>query len=131
MSNIQTNSNFKSNKFDLEDRTARFGELVIDLCKLIKQDLMTKNIISQLLRSRTSIGANYCEASEANSKKDFINKIAIAKKETKETRYWLRMLVYTLPEIKDKASSLLNESKELNLIFAATIRTASERLIIK
>ncbi len=70
--------------FDLEERTLRFSENLIDLCRKLSQNTVTKPIISQVIRSGTSMGANYCEANESNSKKDFINKIAIAKKVRKE-----------------------------------------------
>jgi len=113
-------------KYDLEERTAVFSQQVIDLCRKLKQDIITKPIINQLVRAGTSIGANYSEADEANSKKDFINKIAIAKKETKETKYWLRIIAYSLPEIKDNARKLWKEAQELNLIFATIIRKASK-----
>jgi four helix bundle protein len=66
------------------------------------------------------------EADEANSKKDFLNKIAIAKKETKETKYWLRLAAYTLPKFKDEARNLWKEAQELNLIFAAIVRNSKK-----
>ena len=68
-------------KYDLEERTAKFGENVIEFCKVINQDAITRSIISQLIRSGTSIGANYMEANGASSNKDFRNKIFICKKE--------------------------------------------------
>ena len=81
-----------STDFDLEERTAKFGENVLIFIKTIKQDSMTKPLISQLIRSATSVGANYMEANGASSKKDFRNKIYICKKEIKETKHWLIML---------------------------------------
>ncbi|TSC74517.1 MAG: S23 ribosomal protein [Parcubacteria group bacterium Gr01-1014_44] len=75
-----------SNKYDLEERTACFGETVIALCKSVKDSIITRPLISQLIRSATSIGANYMEANGASSKKDFINKIFICKKEAQETK---------------------------------------------
>jgi four helix bundle protein len=83
------------NKFDLEERTAVFAENVIDLVRSIRCDAVNERIISQLVGSSGSIGANYCEASEGESKKDFIHKIGICKKEIKETRHWLRLLART------------------------------------
>ena len=82
----------EKSKFDLEERTSKYAESIIDFCKKIKLDTITRPIISQLVRSGTSIGANYCEADEASSMKDFVNKICIAKKETKETKGTLRGL---------------------------------------
>ena len=77
----------KISKYDLEERTAVFGENVIELCKQVKQDAITKPIISQIIRSATSTGANYCEANAASSRKDFRNKIFICKKEIQETKH--------------------------------------------
>lgn len=68
------------------------------------------------------------EADEASSKKDFINKICIAKKETKETKYWLRLVAYAIPEAKDTARKLWKEAQELNLIFAAIVRSKGKKL---
>ena len=90
MTNVQSNPNIKNpkQKYDLEERTARFGEEIIDFAKSIRQNEITKPMVSQIIRSGTSIGANYSEADETSSKRDFINKISIANKETKETKYW-------------------------------------------
>ena len=108
--------------YDLEERTAVFSEQVIDFCKILPQTTITRPLISQLIRSATSISANYCEADEASSKRDFINKITISKKESKETKHWLRLIAHTLPEHKDKCRQLWQETQELNLIFAAIVR---------
>ncbi|HLB57488.1 MAG TPA: four helix bundle protein [Gammaproteobacteria bacterium] len=85
-------------KYDLEERTALFGKLIIKLCKSLPQNVITKPLIHQLIRSGTSIGANYMEANGASSRKDFRNKIFICKKETQETKHWLRMLAEGVPE---------------------------------
>ena len=126
MTNDQSNPNDQMPKsnYDLEERTAIFSENLVDFCKSIKPSTITIPLISQIIRSGTSIGANYCEADEASSKKDFINKICIAKKETKETKYWLRIIAHTLPEQKDAARVLWKEAQELNLIFASIIRSS-------
>jgi four helix bundle protein len=113
-------------KYDLEERTAKFAENIIDFSKKLPQDQITKPLINQIVRSGTSIGANYSEADEASSKKDFINKISIAKKETKETKYWLRLIAYTLPQFKEQARKLWQEAQELNLILAAIIRNSQK-----
>src|SRR3989344_4832241 len=103
--------------FDLQERTAKFGEDIIDLCKSIKQNAISQPIINQIVRSGTSIGANYAEANGASSKKDFKNKIHIAKKECEETKHWLRMLFKCSPEHKAKIELLWKEVQELTLIF--------------
>ena len=121
MTNVQLNPNVQNPKYDLIERTSLFSERIIDFCKKINQNTITRPLISQLIRSATSIGANYCEADEASSKKDFINKMCIAKKEIKETKYWLRIIAYTVSETKTEAGKLWGECQELNLIFATII----------
>ncbi len=103
-------------KFDLEERTAKFGEQVILFCKAAKKDTVSSPLISQIVRSATSIGANYMEANNASSRKDFTNKIFIAKKEAQETQHWLRMLA-TYYEEKEPIRILWKEAHELTLIF--------------
>ena len=105
-------------KFDLEERTSIFGENIIDLCKLAPKTEVTRPIITQLVKSGTSIGANYCEANGASSKKDFKNKFFICKKEAKETKYWLRMLAKAVETLKEKCQKLWREAQELTLIFS-------------
>lgn len=111
-------------KFDLEDRTLIFSQNIIRLIKSLKKDMVSIPILSQLMRAATSIGANCCEATEAGSKKDFINKITIAKKEAKETRYWLKLMIDIFPSEMTKINSLLSEAQELNLILAAIVRNS-------
>jgi four helix bundle protein len=106
-------------KYDLEERTARFGEEIIMFCKKIPQGIITSPLINQLVRSATSIGANYAEADDAESKKDFKHKIGICKKEAREAKYFLRMIACAVPETKQNAMTLFSEAKELNLIFNA------------
>jgi four helix bundle protein len=106
-----------SNKYNLEERTAVFGELIINFCKNIKHDNISNPIINQLVRSATSIGANYCEANNASSKKDFRNKIYICKKEANETKYWLRMIASCVVERKTQARLYWQEAQELTMIF--------------
>ena len=105
-------------KYDLEERTAKFGENVIELCKKFPKTVITTPIISQLVRSGTSIGANYSEANGASSKKDFRNKIFICKKEAIETKYWLRMLAGADNNFKNECKMLWKETQELTLIFS-------------
>lgn len=111
----------KPKQYDLEERTAVFGENVIKPCKQIKQDAITKPTISQVIRSATSTGANYCEANAASSKKDFRNKIFICKKEVQETKHWLRMLATCAPDKKNEIRKLWQEAQELTLIFGKIV----------
>lgn len=104
-------------KYDLEDRIAKFGEDIIRLCRLIKITIYTDPIIKQILRSATSIGANYMEANGACSKKDFCHKIFICKKESQETKHWLRMLLTASDQNHDQIEKLLDEANQLSRIF--------------
>ena len=101
---------------ELEERVAIFAETVICFCKLITKMDISKPLIVQLIRSATSIGANYCEANNASSRKDFKNKIYICKKEAQETKYWLR-LIKSFDSDKTEADKLIDELHQLNLIF--------------
>lgn len=107
-----------NNKYDLEERTTLFAEAIIELCKKAPKTVITIPIIDQLIRSGTSIGANYCEANGASSKKDFKNKIFICKKESKETKYWLRLLTKAVIELKEECGKLWQEAQEFTLIFS-------------
>src|SRR3990167_3933677 len=111
------NNNQFSKKYDLEERTAKFGEQVISFCRSIKSDKLADPILNQMLRAGTSIGANYMEANGASSKKDFQNKIFICKKEAQETKHWLRMAKSFMPEKAPAVDSLWKEAQELTLIF--------------
>jgi four helix bundle protein len=109
----------KKKKYDLEERCAKFGEDIIKFAKKIPVNPVTQRIISQLVGSGTSTGANYCEADDAESNKDFKHKIGISKKEARETKHWLRMIAVAVPELKEEARILWQEAKELHLIFNA------------
>jgi len=108
-------------KYDLEERTAKFGETIIDFCRGIKRDAISEILIKQIVRSGTSIGANYCEANGASSKRDFKNKIYLCKKETIETKHWLRMIAKANPDRKEEIRKLWREAQELTLIFSRII----------
>ena len=107
--------------YDLEDRTSKFSIDVIRFCRLIRKDIISNPIISQLVRSTTSIGANYMEANAASSRKDFKNKIHICKKEAQETMYWIKMVVECEPSQKEQAHILWREAQELTFIFGKII----------
>ncbi len=108
--------------FDLEERTARFGEAVIAFCKKVPQNVVTLPLIGQLVKSATSVGANYCEADDAVSKKEFRCKIGTCKKEARESKHWLRMIASAEESMKEPARQLWVEAKELHLIFAKIYR---------
>lgn len=113
-------------KFDLEERTARFGEEVIRFLKKIKETALTRHLIDQLVGCSTSLGANYLEAQDAQSKKDFRHKVAICRKESREALHFLRMMAAAVPESADRGRELWKEAKELNLIFGAILRKGDD-----
>jgi four helix bundle protein len=110
--------------YDLAERTARFGEAVIDFANTIPRTAVTRRLIEQLVGCGTSVGANYCEADDAVSRKEFRLRCGTCKKEARETKYFLRMIVRASPELKPLARPLWQEAKELHLIFAKIWRTA-------
>ena len=110
--------------YDLEERCAQFSEALIVFLKTTPKNEITRPIINQLMRSGTSIGANYMEANQAASKKDFRNKACISRKEASETKYWLRLLATTQPELRARCQSLWKESHELTLIFSKIVYNA-------
>ena len=105
--------------FDLEKRTLEFSKNVIRLCKKLHKNVINNELIGQLIDSSGSIGANYREANDALSKKDFRHRIKITRKEAKETHYWLELLLEANPEFKEEIVVLLNESLELKKIFSS------------
>ena len=116
-----TNDNKNDNKYDLEEGTSVFAEKVIDLCKKVPQNAITNPLINQLVKSGTSIGANYAEANGASSKRDFNNKVCICKKEGRETKYWLRILAKTEANLAEECLLLWKEAQELTLIFSKIV----------
>jgi four helix bundle protein len=108
--------------FDLEERTARFGEAIVRFSRKIPRDPTNNRLIDQLVGCGTSVGANYCEANEGVSKKDFRNTIGRCVKEAKETKHFLRMIAASEPKLATHARELYREAKELHLIFAAIFR---------
>ncbi len=109
--------------YDLEERTARFGEGIIDFARRIPRGPLTDRIISQLVGAGTSVGANYIEADDSVSKKEFPKCIGTCKKESRETKHFLRMVACAVPELQDEARELWLEARALHLIFARIWRT--------
>ena len=112
----------RNSRYDLEERTATFGEAVVRFAKQLPMSPVVTPLISQLVRAGTSVGANYVEADDAHTKKEFLQKISTCKKEAKETKHWLRMIATAEPRSKEETRSLWQEAKELQLIFAAIYR---------
>ena len=116
---------YESPVFDLEERTGRFGEDVLRFARKLTRSPINGPLIMQLVRSATSVGANYCEADDGVSKKDFRNKIGICRKEARETKHWLRMVASANEEHAEEARELWKEAKELNLIFSRIFRSSA------
>ncbi|HEY5910128.1 MAG TPA: four helix bundle protein [Verrucomicrobiae bacterium] len=107
---------------DLQERTAVFGEAIIEFAKQIPRTPVNDRLISQLTGAGTSVGANYCEADDSVSSKEFKQKIGTCRKESKETMFFLRMVAKSEPSLAPKARQLWREAKELNLIFGSIWR---------
>ncbi|MFQ6083663.1 MAG: four helix bundle protein [Candidatus Aminicenantia bacterium] len=110
-----------SKQYDLEERTLKFAKEVIEFTKKLPKTIANIEIMKQLIRSSGSIGANYIEANEALSKKDFIMKIKICRKESKESRYWLQLIESDEQLSKEKNQLLIKEATELMKIFGAIL----------
>jgi len=110
-------------RYDLEDRTFEFAKDVRRFVKLLPRTVGNLEDVRQLIRASGSVGANYIEANEALSKKDFLMRIKISRKEAKESRYWLRLLDSAENRaIEKQRAALVQESTELMSIFGAIVR---------
>ena len=108
-------------KYDLEARTLEYGKRIIRMCKALPASRVNYVLIDQVMRSGTSPGANYREANETETPKDFKYRVRICRKESKETVYWLELIIEANPEFSKRISLLLAEAKEFVKIFAAII----------
>lgn len=104
-------------KYNLEERTVKFGKDVLKLCRSAKKNELSAPVINQLVRCATSVGANYFEANGASSKRDFKNKIHLCKKEVKESTYWLQIMEEFCSN-REMLKTLKQEAHELLLIFS-------------
>ena len=100
---------------------------MIRFAKTLPITPISRSLVDQLVRAATSIGANYCEANEAESKKDFRHKISLCRKEARETRHWLRMIAVAVEDAAPQARTLWQEAKQLTLIFAKIVRSCDGR----
>ncbi len=114
----------KTKQYDLEDRTYLFAKNVRDLTRRISKDIANIEDSKQLIRSSGSVGANYIEANESLSKKDFIMRVKISRKEVKESRYWLRLLNISDQVLDIECQKLIGEATELMNIFGAILRNS-------
>lgn len=113
----------KSKEYDLEDRTLRYAKAVRKFVKKVPVTLSNIEDCKQLVKASGSVGANYIEANEALSKKDFKMRIKICRKEAKESRYWLRLVnTQNSEELDEGRASLIAEGTELMKIFGAILQ---------
>jgi four helix bundle protein len=108
--------------YDLEDRTLNFTKRVIKFINKLPKTTPNMEIGRQLIRSSGSVGANYIEANESLSKKDFVVRIKICRKESKESRYWLRLVLVKHKEQEEERQTLINEATELMKIFGSILQ---------
>jgi four helix bundle protein len=106
-------------KFDLEDRTLKFAKDCIDLSKVLTKDNVNLELIGQFIRASSSVGANYREANDSITKRDFYHKIGICRREAKESKYWMELLAHANQKFSDKIMPLIDEALQLARIFAA------------
>lgn len=114
----------KLKRYDLAERTALYGEAIVEFCGGISDTPVNRPLISQSVRAGTSIGANYMEADAASSKKDFRHKISICRKGSKETMHWLRMVAKANPAHAPRCRKLWKEAHELVLIFSSILQNS-------
>src|SRR5215211_4650442 len=113
--------------YDIQDRAFLFATEIVDFCRpALPPGAIVRELARQLVNSGTSIGANLEEAAAGQSKPDFRSKIAISRKEARETRYWLRLLVHADPKAKERAVPLIDEARQL-IDILTTIKLNSER----
>ena len=115
-----------SKRYDLEERTFKFARGVIDFINIVPKTISNVEIIKQVVRSSGSVGANYIEANEALSKKDFAMRIKICRKESKESIYWLRLIDIKGEEVERERQILTDEATELMKIFGAIVEKIKE-----
>lgn len=113
-------------KYDLAERTSRFGESAVRFARTIRLDAVTDPLVRQMVRATTSVGANYAEADEAGSKKEFRYRISLCSRESRESKHWLRMMGQAVSELKkDELRKLWQEADELARIFATIHRNST------
>jgi len=106
-------------KYDLEERTLKFSKYCVDLCKKVEKNIINNELIKQLIRSACSIGANYREANDTITKKDFLHKAGICRREAKESKYWLELVLHANQKLNKEIEPLIDESLQLARIFAS------------
>jgi len=116
--------------FDLEDRTEEYSKQILELSKLLEKNLENNIFRKQVVRCGTSVGANYIEANEALSEKDFVYRIKICRKEAKETNYWLTLIKHSndSSELLKKIYVIMDETNQLIKIFSTIIQKKEDKM---
>jgi four helix bundle protein len=116
-----------SRPYDIQDRAFLFATEIVDFCRpAMPPGMIVRELTRQLLHAGTSIGANLEEADAGQTKPDFKAKVSISRKEARETRYWLRLIVHAEPKLLERADPLIDEARQLIGILSA-IKRNSER----
>ena len=116
-----------SKRYDLEERTLNYTKNIIKFVNKLPKTLSNIEISRQLIRSAGSVGANYIEANESLSKKDFVMRIKICRKEAKESRYWLKLVSINKNEYEEERRNLIQEASELMKIFGAILEKTKSK----
>ena len=111
--------------YDLEERSFRFAKDVALFCKNLERTISNVEYVKQVIRSSSSVAANYIEANESLSKKDFTHRIKISRKEAKESKMWLRLIKETNTNVNSQNDVLLQEAEELKKILSAILEKSS------
>lgn len=106
-------------QFDLESRTMNFAKGCIDTCTQASKNAINAQLVGQLVRAAGSVGANYREANDSITKRDFYYRTGICRREAKEAKYWLELLQHSNTGIADSTATLIDEALQLARIFAA------------
>lgn len=117
----------EGNKYDLEDRTLIFSKRILKMTKALINNDINRHFINQIVRSSTSVGANYREANDALGKNDFVHRLKIARKEAKETTYWINLIIENNKNLENRISNLLTESVELTKILSSIIKKSQDK----
>lgn len=119
--------NNQNTKFDLEERTLNFAKKIIHLCQSLPNNTVNFKLIDQIIRSAGSVGANYREANDALGKKDFLLRLRISRKESKETLFWLDLISDANPKIEKDISPLTEECVQIRNILSAIINKVDSK----
>src|SRR3989338_9799844 len=122
----RNNNQTRGKKFDLEERSTEMARRVVHLCKSVKPSAVNQRIITQLIGSAGSVGANYREANDALGKKDFVHRLKIARKEAKEAMHWFELIEEANPEFISRMKDIKQEANELKNILSSIINKTQQ-----